>query len=137
VELVPRWRFALMWLLTTSLGWVAAFGAMWAMCGRSGIALEYGTANGDSIGWALAMLPFVGIPIVAYAQCLGMGLLAPSEPRIYWLGVPVCSFPVAFVGAFLLWRPEADYLGCMSIPPIPRTFWLLRAFWGIATWWVI
>lgn len=135
---LPNWKLAAGWLLSTSLGWVVAVFAMWAL--KTLVpALPYSwvTANTDDLGWAFALLPFIGVPLTSLAQS---GLLArylKSEPWIYWFGVPVCSFPMALLISFGLINPRVGSAILSSIPNLSFSFWLLGALWGLCTGWAI
>lgn len=138
---LPRWRLSFAWFVSTFAGWVMGYGALWILEGFANDASlphAWVTANGDDIGWALSLLPFVAIPIVALVQSLTLRRFLNSEPWIYWFGVPVCSFPIALLAAFGILNPRTGETVLLAyIPVFSLSMFVLGALWGLCTGWAI
>lgn len=124
--LLPRWNRTLGWAMATSLGWVIGFALMAGLGAlvKGFVPADWWvTEHEDNIGWAIALLPFVGIPAIAEAQWIVMRRWVAKEPWIFWFGVSVCSFPVAgFIGLVLFdpGQSSGTLFSPSAIQPVSR-----------------
>ena len=139
LALLPLGWFALKWVTVTAVAWpiglflMSSIGAIWPGAFRH---QGWVTMYGDDVTPAVALAPFVAVPVVALFQWLLLRLNLPGTEWVLWIAPAVCGFPVAgFVSLLLLDPHSNDFLG--FIEPTAPMFWLLGGLFGLCTGWAL
>jgi hypothetical protein len=139
--LLPNWRRALKWMVLTCVGWLFALAFMFllafplALVGRSST-----TVFDYQIGFAILLLIFVGVPIVASIQCSAINKWVHRQHWSLWFGASACSFSVAALFGAVLIDTLAPvpclrgFSGCLpglvEVQSFELKLFVIGALWG-------
>lgn len=135
--LVRNLKLALIWAAVTSgtvglvLVILTPLGAP-LVVGRGWVAVD--------INGPILLLMFIGVPAVAYAQCLVLSPWAGRDSTIRWFGASVFSFPIVALFGWLLndvWVPDNLLHGLIDVQPFEPRLWIIGAAWGACMGWAL